>query len=287
MDKDGKNELIIAYYDVFVYSSNYTLLGRTTDTSGRCYTGHVVADIDGDGTMGILLLLFLIRLLLLFDSLNDFKFLQILFLILPQRLFWPSPTRSSFSASTRPAVRILHPPRPSLLPFSFPIFSWSSIHLSSYSCVVGRAVHSLYRDPRSQVEHLNCSQHQRASGSRCRRPRWRRQDRDRRYLHQLQHSGTLCLLYCSKNLISDEFLPHPPAFISPFFVTPIFPSPVFRIPSSSIPTHLPIHNLFDEFLINRSPGLRLRLHWQALSTCCWPEPGLAALQHPQRDGERC
>ena len=50
LDGNGSNELVTAYYDVYVFSSDGTLLHRAEDGSGRVYAPHVVADLDGDGT---------------------------------------------------------------------------------------------------------------------------------------------------------------------------------------------------------------------------------------------
>ncbi len=50
LDHDGLNELVAAYYDVFVFSNTGALLDRAEDGSGRVYAPHVVADLDGDGT---------------------------------------------------------------------------------------------------------------------------------------------------------------------------------------------------------------------------------------------
>jgi hypothetical protein len=49
LDGNGSNELVTAYYDVYVFSSDGTLLHRAEDGSGRVYAPHVVADLDGDG----------------------------------------------------------------------------------------------------------------------------------------------------------------------------------------------------------------------------------------------
>ncbi|MCJ7754431.1 MAG: VCBS repeat-containing protein, partial [Thermoanaerobaculales bacterium] len=49
LDGNGSNEVIAAYYDIFVFDSAGTLLDRTTDQQGRVYAPHVVADLDGDG----------------------------------------------------------------------------------------------------------------------------------------------------------------------------------------------------------------------------------------------
>lgn len=50
LDGDGSNELIAAYYNVYVFSSEGALLDIADDGSGRVYTPHVVADLEGDGT---------------------------------------------------------------------------------------------------------------------------------------------------------------------------------------------------------------------------------------------
>jgi len=49
LDADGANELIAAYYDIYVFSSAGTLLHRAQEGSGRVYAAHVVADLDADG----------------------------------------------------------------------------------------------------------------------------------------------------------------------------------------------------------------------------------------------
>lgn len=49
LDDDGRKELIAAYYSVFVYDSEGTLLDRIDDGSGRVYAPHVVVDMEGDG----------------------------------------------------------------------------------------------------------------------------------------------------------------------------------------------------------------------------------------------
>jgi FG-GAP-like repeat len=49
LDGDGQNELIAAYYDIFVFNSSGELLFRTEDAESRVYAPHVVADLDGDG----------------------------------------------------------------------------------------------------------------------------------------------------------------------------------------------------------------------------------------------
>jgi hypothetical protein len=49
LDGNGSNELVAAYYDVYVFASNGSLLDVADDGSGRVYAPHVVADLDGDG----------------------------------------------------------------------------------------------------------------------------------------------------------------------------------------------------------------------------------------------
>jgi hypothetical protein len=49
LDGDGRNELVAAYYSVYVYDSNYNLLDRVDAGGGRVYAPHVVADLEGDG----------------------------------------------------------------------------------------------------------------------------------------------------------------------------------------------------------------------------------------------
>ena len=48
LDDDGKNELVAAYYSVFVYDDQGVVLRPRAD-AGRVYAPHVVADLDGDG----------------------------------------------------------------------------------------------------------------------------------------------------------------------------------------------------------------------------------------------
>ena len=50
LDGNGANELVAAYYDVYVFASDGALLHRAEDGNGRVYAPHVVADLDGDGT---------------------------------------------------------------------------------------------------------------------------------------------------------------------------------------------------------------------------------------------
>jgi hypothetical protein len=49
LDGDGKNELIAAYYSVYVFASDGSLLSRADGGSGRIYAPHVVVDLEGDG----------------------------------------------------------------------------------------------------------------------------------------------------------------------------------------------------------------------------------------------
>lgn len=49
LDGDGANELIAAYYSVYVFGSDGTLLDRADGGSGRVYAPHVVVDLEGDG----------------------------------------------------------------------------------------------------------------------------------------------------------------------------------------------------------------------------------------------
>ncbi len=49
LDGDGRNELIAAYYSVFVFDENGELLAEGDAGEGRVYAPHVVADLDGDG----------------------------------------------------------------------------------------------------------------------------------------------------------------------------------------------------------------------------------------------
>ena len=53
LDHDGKNELIAAYYSLFVYDAAGQLLDSAKPNSGRIYAPHVVADLDADGVMEI------------------------------------------------------------------------------------------------------------------------------------------------------------------------------------------------------------------------------------------
>ncbi len=50
---DGRNELVAAYYSVYVFDSEGSQLARIDDGDGRIYAPHVVADLEGDGKMEI------------------------------------------------------------------------------------------------------------------------------------------------------------------------------------------------------------------------------------------
>jgi len=49
LDGDGSNELVAAYYDVFVFDSKGKQLARIDAGGERVYAPHIVADIDADG----------------------------------------------------------------------------------------------------------------------------------------------------------------------------------------------------------------------------------------------
>ncbi|HVU02823.1 MAG TPA: VCBS repeat-containing protein [Polyangiaceae bacterium] len=53
LDHDGKNELVAAYYSLFVYDASGKELAKASDGAGRVYAPHVVADLDDDGTTEI------------------------------------------------------------------------------------------------------------------------------------------------------------------------------------------------------------------------------------------
>jgi hypothetical protein len=55
LEGDGKNELVAAYYSVFVFDDQGNLLDSAEDHAGRVYAPHVVADLEGDGTMDIVI----------------------------------------------------------------------------------------------------------------------------------------------------------------------------------------------------------------------------------------
>lgn len=53
LDGDGSNELVAAYYSIYVFDSSGELLDRSEEGDGRVYAPHVVADLDGDGNVEI------------------------------------------------------------------------------------------------------------------------------------------------------------------------------------------------------------------------------------------
>ena len=54
LDGDGSNELIAAYYSVYVFGRDRELLADSNDgDDGRVYAPHVVVDLEGDGTTEI------------------------------------------------------------------------------------------------------------------------------------------------------------------------------------------------------------------------------------------
>jgi len=50
---DGKMEIVAALYSTFVFDAQGKLLSKGTQTKGRIYAPHVVADLDGDGITDI------------------------------------------------------------------------------------------------------------------------------------------------------------------------------------------------------------------------------------------
>ena len=55
LDGDGSNELIAAYYSVYVFDSERQLLADSDDgDDGRVYAPHVVVDLEGDGSKEII-----------------------------------------------------------------------------------------------------------------------------------------------------------------------------------------------------------------------------------------
>jgi len=55
LDKDGKNELVAAYYSVFVFDDQGNLLSKAEDGEGRVYAPHVVVDLEGDGITDVVI----------------------------------------------------------------------------------------------------------------------------------------------------------------------------------------------------------------------------------------
>ena len=53
LNNDGSNELIAAYYSLYVFASDGTLLDQADGGSGRIYAPHVVVDLEGDGILEV------------------------------------------------------------------------------------------------------------------------------------------------------------------------------------------------------------------------------------------
>lgn len=53
LDGDGQNELIAAYYSVYVYDAQGNTLAEADGGEGRVYAPHIVADLDKDGIVDI------------------------------------------------------------------------------------------------------------------------------------------------------------------------------------------------------------------------------------------
>jgi hypothetical protein len=53
LDKNGKKEIVAPFYSTFVFDAQGNKIGKGTVTGGRVYAPSVVADLDGDGTMEI------------------------------------------------------------------------------------------------------------------------------------------------------------------------------------------------------------------------------------------
>jgi hypothetical protein len=49
LNGDGQHQLITAYYSLYVFGSDGTLLDRADGGSGRIYAPHIVVDLEGDG----------------------------------------------------------------------------------------------------------------------------------------------------------------------------------------------------------------------------------------------
>ncbi len=54
LDNDGTNEIIAAYYTLYVYAADGTLLDSAAGNGSRIYAPHVVVDLEGDGIMDII-----------------------------------------------------------------------------------------------------------------------------------------------------------------------------------------------------------------------------------------
>lgn len=53
LDGDGQNELVAAYYSVFVFDSSGEEIAELDGGEGRVYAPHIVVDLEGDGTVEI------------------------------------------------------------------------------------------------------------------------------------------------------------------------------------------------------------------------------------------
>jgi len=53
LDDDSENELIAAYYSLYVFSQSGDLIDRVDGNGSRIYAPHVVVDLEGDGTVEI------------------------------------------------------------------------------------------------------------------------------------------------------------------------------------------------------------------------------------------
>jgi hypothetical protein len=53
LDDDGDNEIVAAYYDLFVFDHQGNLLDREDGNGSRVYAPHVVTDLEGDGVYDI------------------------------------------------------------------------------------------------------------------------------------------------------------------------------------------------------------------------------------------
>lgn len=54
LDGDSENELIAAYYSLYVFSQSGDLIDRVDGNGSRIYAPHVVVDLEGDGTVEII-----------------------------------------------------------------------------------------------------------------------------------------------------------------------------------------------------------------------------------------
>jgi hypothetical protein len=53
LDHDGDNEIVAAYYDLYVFNRQGALLDRAEGNGSRIYAPHVVTDLEGDGVTDI------------------------------------------------------------------------------------------------------------------------------------------------------------------------------------------------------------------------------------------